>query len=475
MAREQRANVKRSKGEDLEPLIKSLLTTANPFNSTEEILAWIERRNREVQVDVAQVPFAELKGWHFDEETGNLCHQSGKFFSIVGIDVYKNQDGIFRWKQPIINQPEVGYLGIICKEFDGVLYFLLQAKIEPGNVNCVQLSPTLQATRSNYTCVHGGKRPAYLDYFKNAKAEQIVLDQLQSEQGARFFRKRNRNIIIRVDDEIDVGEDFRWLTLGQIKYLMSYDNTVNMDTRTVLSGLHFQTGVLPSCDAMSNFGSELFSSERHINGEMTINGVLHRMSELKSRHELLVDKIPLKDVTDWIVTGDEIVRPDRRYFRVLGVNVTISNREVSTWCQPIVQPMQEGLCVLFVQKRNGALHFLMQAKVECGNFDVVEFAPTIQCLTGDFRKVAKPPRFVREFLDGSIHGRVLFDTKQSEEGGRFYHEQNRNVILLLDEDVEFDERDDFIWLTLGQVKEFLRFNNYLNIQVRSLIASLQYV
>ena len=452
-----------------------MLTTTNPFNSTEEILAWIERRNCEVQVDVAQVPFAELKGWHFDEETSNLCHQSGKFFSIVGIDVYKNQDGIFRWKQPIINQPEVGYLGIICKEFDGVLYFLLQAKIEPGNVNCVQLSPTLQATRSNYTCVHGGKRPAYLDYFKNAQAEQIILDQLQSEQGARFFRKRNRNIIIRVEDEISVGEDFRWLTLGQIKQLMSCDNTVNMDTRTVLSGLHFQTWALPACEALSSFGSELFSSEMRIDGEMTINGVLHRMSELKSRYELLVDKIPLKDVPDWMVTSDEIVRTDRRYFRVLGVNVTISNREVSTWCQPIVQPMQEGLCVLFVQKRRGILHFLMQAKVECGNFDVVEFAPTIQCLTGDFRKVAKPPTFVREFLDGRIKGTVLFDTKQSEEGGRFYHEQNRNVIMLVDENVELAEQDNFIWLTLGQIKEFLRFNNYLNIQVRSLIASLQYV
>lgn len=103
-------------GVNLVSLIKSLLTTNNPFNSTEAVLAWIERRNREVQVDVAQVPFAEVKGWHFDEGTGNLCHESGKFFSIVGIDVYKNQDGIVRWKQPIINQPEVGYLGIICKK-----------------------------------------------------------------------------------------------------------------------------------------------------------------------------------------------------------------------------------------------------------------------------------------------------------------------------------------------------------------------
>ena len=457
-------------------LLKSLLTTKNPFNTTDEVLAWIKRRNREVEVSVEGVPFSQLKGWGFDPATGNLCHESGKFFSIIGIDVYKNQDGLVRWQQPIVNQPEVGYLGIICKEFDGVLYFLLQAKIEPGNVNCVQLSPTLQATRSNYTCVHGGKRPAYLDYFKNATAAQIVLDQLQSEQGARFFRKRNRNIIIRVEDDIDVGEDFRWLTLGQIKCLMACDNTVNMDTRTVLSGLRFHAeDMLAPEIAQSGFGEVLLDSEAHVEGEGSIDEIRHDISELKSRYELVVDKMPLKDVSGWLVKPDEIVRPDRRFFRIFGVNVTIANREVAKWCQPIVQPMQEGLCVLFAQMRKGLLHFLLQAKVECGNFDVVEFAPTIQCLTGDFRHVANPPMFVREFLGGAIKGRVVFDAKQSEEGGRFYHEQNRNVIVLLDQDHEIRVPENFKWLTLGQIKEFLRFNNYLNIQVRSLIASFRYV
>lgn len=459
-------------------LIHSLLTLENPFNSTDEVLAWIQCRNQAVDVSISEVPFSRLKGWGFDSKTGNLCHESGKFFSIVGIDVYKNQDGIVRWQQPIINQPEVGYLGILCKEIDGVLYFLLQAKIEPGNVNCVQLSPTLQATRSNYTCVHGGRRPAYLDYFKNARPEQILLDQLQSEQGARFFRKRNRNIIIRVDDdEIDAGEDFKWLTLGQIKQLMTRDNTVNMDTRTVLSGLRFNLGTNSHDESKpSDFANELLAAERCVEGEMSIDSVLHRMSELKSRYELIVDKIPLNDVTGgWRISENEIAREDRKFFRVLGVNVTIANREVSTWCQPIVQPMQEGLCVLFAQKRNGVIHFLLQAKVECGNFDVVEFAPTIQCLTGDFRQVSNPPPFVRQFVDGDIKGRILFDTKQSEEGGRFFHEQNRNVIMLLDEEWNIDVPENYLWLTLGQIKEFLRFNNYLNIQVRSLIAELQYV
>lgn len=435
-------------------LERSLQTTENPFNSTEEIMAWIERRNREVVVQIEEVPFAQLKGWGFDARTGNLCHQSGKFFSIVGVDVYTNTGTTGRWTQPIINQPEVGYLGIICKEFDGVLYFLMQAKIEPGNVNCVQLSPTLQATRSNYMQVHGGKKPAYLDYFLNAKSDQIVLDQLQSEQGARFLRKRNRNIIIKVDGQIEAGEDFRWLTLGQIKRLMRCDNTVNMDARTVLSALRVESLSLAS-------------------GVLTVDDILHRLSALKSKYELITEKIALKDVRDWQVTETEIVRSDRLFFRILGVNVTIANREVASWSQPLVQPMQDGLCVLFRQKKNGVMHYLLQAKVECGNFDVVELAPTIQCLTGPYKNpIGYVPAFLDEFLLGTLKGRFVFDVLQSEEGGRFYHEQNRNVVFELDPSVSLEDQENFMWLTMPQIKEFLRYNNYLNIQVRSLISAL---
>ena len=40
-------------------------------------------------------------------------------------------------------------------------------QMEPGNINKVQLSPTVQATKSNYTRVHGGKAIKYLNFFKN--------------------------------------------------------------------------------------------------------------------------------------------------------------------------------------------------------------------------------------------------------------------------------------------------------------------
>ena len=382
---------------------------------------------------------------------------------------------LHEWSQPIINQPEIGYLGILTKEFDGALYFLMQTKIEPGNVNCVQISPTIQATKSNYTQVHGGKKVAYLDYFRNAQPHQIVLDQLQSEQGARFLRKRNRNIIIKVDEEVPVYEDFCWMTLAQIKELMQYDNMVNMDTRTVISGIDFtQYQDEVSLTMMSPLGQNMMASAQCKDGLHTLPEILSWLTNLKASYDLSVSRVPLNAISDWYIADHEIARHDGTYFRVMGVRVSIDNREVRSWCQPLVQPMQQGLCAFVIKKINGVLHFLVQAKLECGNLDVFELAPSVQCLTGNiFSGAIKPP-----FTDYVLNARpeqVIFDTLQSEEGGRFYHEQNRNMLIMADDDFPIELPATYQWLTLGQINDFLRYNNYLNIQARSLIAAIKYI
>lgn len=455
-------------------IIKSLLTQSNPFNSTEELIEWIARRNREVEVQVDRIPFDQMKKWHSDPD-GSLHHDSGRFFSIVGIDVKTDYNGRQHWRQPIINQPEVGYLGILTKEIDGVLYFLMQAKIEPGNVNCVQISPTLQATKSNYSRVHSGKSPNYLDYFVNAKPENVLLDQLQSEQGARFLRKRNRNIIIKVDEDVEVLEDFRWMTLGQIKELMRWDNLVNMDTRTVLSGLKISDYVSPLDDlaGLSKHGKGWLLSQTTNHAYISLRDHLSWLTGLKAKYDLRVSQCPVTDMPGWIKTESEIARPDKKYFRIIGVKVTISNREVASWCQPLVQPMQDGLCAFIVKKIEGVYHFLVQAKLECGNFDVLELAPTVQCLTGDAEQSSIKPEFY-DYVMNARKEQVLIDALQSEEGGRFYHEQNRNILIEADEDFPLELPERYTWMTLQQIYQFLRFNNYLNIQARSIISALDY-
>ena len=463
--------------------LKSALTLENPFNSTVQILNWVKKRNNEVHVNIERIGFNEMKNWFIDEKAEKIQHASGSFFSIEGINVKTNWGNVPDWDQPIINQPEIGFLGIITKEMNGILYFLLQAKIEPGNVNNVQLSPTLQATKSNYTRAHKGKAPNYLDFFTDSSKSNVLLDQLQSEQGARFMKKRNRNIIIRIADDIEVLEDFCWATLGQIKELMYIDNVVNMDTRTVISGISFGNHSNETVSfynlinsTVPDQGSKFLASD--LNSELSLHSldhIIHWFTSLKSKYDLNINSIPLHAVRGWIIEDDCIRHEENKFFKVIGVRVEIENREVTSWDQPLIEPVQEGICAFIIKEINGILHFLVQAKVESGNFDILEMAPTVQCLTGSY--LNENSLQTLPFLDFVLNAKkeqIIFDTLQSEEGGRFYKEQNRNLLLLVDDNFPTEVPENYIWMTLNQLKTFIKFNNYLNIQSRSLISAIAY-
>lgn len=465
--------------------LKSAFSFDNPFIATAGVIEWLKEQNENVQVSVERIPFSSLKRWGFDENKGVLKHETGRFFSIDGIRVKTNMGSVHEWEQPIINQHEIGYLGFITKEFNGVLHFLMQAKIEPGNVNHAQLSPTLQATKSNYTRVHQGKAPAYLEYFQNAKPHQILLDQLQSEQGARFMRKRNRNVIIKIEEDIAISENFVWLTLAQIKELMKQDNLVNMDTRTVISGIPFgeyEHGIIDLFSFLDRDLDKDSIQSKLLKSTLAMKGALHGFDEIisfitrhKSYYELAIENIPLNQVQQWNIGEMEINHDLHKFFKVIAAEVVIGNREVHSWTQPMIEPAQEGICAFICKEINGLLHFAVQAKLECGNFDIIEFAPTVQCLTGNYRTEASTRTL--PFLDYILNispKQIIYNSLQSEEGGRFYREQNRNMIILAGGEIALELPENYIWMTLNQLHMFIKFNNYINIQARSLIAAVSF-
>jgi len=164
--------------------------------SADRFWPWWSDRAQSNRFNVTPIPFDELDSWHFDPDTGNLSHSSGRFFTIEGLHVQSDYEPVGEWSQPVINQPEIGILGIIVKSFGGVPYCLMQAKMEPGNVNTLQLSPTVQATRSNYTRVYplpgvfrrsrtgaGARRRLAV------RAGLLVLSQAQPEHGRRGDRR----------------------------------------------------------------------------------------------------------------------------------------------------------------------------------------------------------------------------------------------------------------------------------------------
>ena len=61
----------------------------------------------------------------------------------------------------------------------------------------------------------------------------------------------------------------------------------------------------------------------------------------------------------------------------------------------------------------------------------------------------------------------------SEEGGRFYHEQNRNVIVEIDEDDLTEVPEDYTWVDFSALNFSVQINNCLNIQLRNLMSLLK--
>ena len=108
------------------------------LHTTQDILLWLEERKDNLEVHLNRVSLEECTPWYYDEEKGEIRNRQGTFFQIIGVR-HTGEDGTVT-EQPIILQEEIGFLGIICCKINGVWHYLMQAKIEPGNVNCVQLS-----------------------------------------------------------------------------------------------------------------------------------------------------------------------------------------------------------------------------------------------------------------------------------------------------------------------------------------------
>jgi oxidase EvaA len=427
---------------------------------------WFDRLSQTRSYAVERRPLDDLDGWLTDPDTGDLCHRTGRFYRIGGLEVTTDTGPVSSWTQPVILQPEVGILGILLKEFDGVLHCLVQAKMEPGNINMLQLSPTVQATRSNYTLAHRGRTPSYLEYFTARHNGRVLVDSLQSEQGSWCLHKRNRNMVVEVTGDVPVLDGFCWLTLGQLYGLMSVKNLVNMDTRSILATI---THAPPDAAHPDSFQGALARSIAARDGMPDVRTSLPTwLIDAKLRRSLTRRRIPLNHVSGWHRDAGRIAQEDGRFFEVIGVDVRAPEREVPRWSQPVVAPIGTGVAALIVKRMDGVLYALAQARTEGGTFDVAEIAPSVQCTPSNYAPEDRP-RFL-DYVLGLPTARLRFDTVLSEEGGRLYHAESRYMIVEAGDDLPADVPDDYVWATIGQLTELARHGNYLNVQLRTLLA-----
>lgn len=435
---------------DSEITIRSLLKKSNEnifgFNGdindcTEIINAFSEKIVLKTEV----IPLSELINWDFDNDTGNFFHSSGKFFSYIGAN-WNNK------KFPLILQPEIGILGFLTATFDGVLHFLVQLKQEPGNPNGVQLSPTVQATKSNYSQVHGGKLTKFLEFFLPNQNKKVLYDQYQSEQGWRYYKKRNRNMILYTDNPPEQGENHLWMTMGQINHFLEQPLLVNSCARSVLA-------MLPIFYSYPNE----FETHEHIVDKKFESNFLDKKDMAADSTKI----INLSTVKDWSYQNGSISSKHKNNYSMIGVKVRGIGREVSEWNQPLLMESGKGEYGLLIGNINNTKHVFWKSSNEPGLIDKVELGPS--WINRSEQDESKSLAYLR-----SLSAYKIISRDFAEEGGRFYNSIFSHKIFDVG-DVAINDPllSDLIPLTLKQTEEFMAKAGYFTIESRSLWSLLK--
>jgi oxidase EvaA len=206
--------------------------------------------------------------------------------------------------------------------------------------------------------------------------------------------------------------------------------------------------------------------------------IVEWFNKKREESDMIVEEIAVKDLEKWNIqekTGN-ISHDSKGFFEIIGVKVSNTfDREVGKegWTQPMIAKNPGGILGILMKQINGIPHYLLQAKAEPGNIGKLQLSPTLQATTSNLLKVhgGKLPLFA-EYFDEENNPKIIYSKWQSEDGGRFYLKSNYNMIVEIDENKELDIPDHFIWITLYQIKQLIKIENFVGPHVRGIISYL---
>ena len=406
-----------------------------------DLISWILNQKKKNLMHVFKTSSLNIDNWKVENK--KIYNLNKAFFSIIPFEFKINNK---KWYQPLIVQKEVGILGILKKKIKDEDHYLLQAKVEPGNSSGIQLSPTIQATKSNYLRKHGGKKTNYLNFFvKKNKKNRVLSNFRLSEQGTRYLNKSNRNILIDLKNQkIKKLNNFIWVNKKNLKYLLNKKNLLNMDTISVIS-----------CSIKKNKFDQPFNE---------ISNLLRAIKNVKINTKISKKIISFKELKSWKILKDRIFDTKKNLFSILFLKIKSNSREVKQWSQPIISDHSISLNGFLIKKINNTNHYLLNAIQEPGQI-CPKFTSTISIKNYVSSKKIKKIKFFNFF-----NRKKVIKFINSDEGGRFYKNESHNLISFISKKDKIILPKNFKWASHNQVIELIK-KNLLTIEARNLFAS----
>ena len=414
---------------------------------SKNISKWLSNQRKKQLLTVEKIDLYKLSKWVYSKK--EIYHKSKKFFKIAGVRIQSNFYNKKNWDQPIIVQNEIGILGII-KNVNTNKY-LLQAKVEPGNINKIQISPTVQATRSNYLRIHGGKTIPFLKYFKRKNRNFS----LQTEQAFRYYNKKNSNIITYVSKKIDLDEKFRWFSKIEIFNLLKEKNLINMDTLSVFSS---------------------FIKKKKIDFPLNNKKTLMKWKNSLNRKYFLNNRIiSLNLIKNWNLTKKKIFHKTNNYFSVIGIKVKTNKREISDWSQPIIEGSKMAFVGYLIKKFKNTNHYLCRYILKPGSKMGTYTCSVNTSKFKGYKKSKDLTNFQKKLISKYFINskNVLYDNILSDEGGRFYHSQIKYMACIMDKNQDIKLPECYIWLSQNQLIDLIH-KQKIDIEARLLFGIINF-
>ena len=77
----------------------------NQINKLDYIIDWFNKKREESDMIVEEIGINELDKWNVDSNSGNVKHESGGFFEVIGVkasNTFDREVGKKGWTQPMI-------------------------------------------------------------------------------------------------------------------------------------------------------------------------------------------------------------------------------------------------------------------------------------------------------------------------------------------------------------------------------------
>ncbi|MEM8660407.1 MAG: NDP-hexose 2,3-dehydratase family protein [Pseudomonadota bacterium] len=396
-----------------------------------------------------KVPAADAPQW--TESEGKLQHESGGYFSCVGISSATSE-------HIMLYQPQSAITGLLRARHEDGERYLLQARAEPGCINSAQFGPTVQSTPANIQRAHGGRAPPFIERFMEGSVlDALVDDTSQLDLGERYLHKCKRSILLETEQFQLEDQNYVWATVPALLEGLATSTFFNIDLRSILAIANWSTQVdEPELGPVSTL--VLKSMQKEMREQ--VFGILAKA--LAAGSDTPAQLISIDKLQNWSRTdmGWYEIEHQRGY-AVEFYSVCASLREIGTWVQPLINSHNKGEALLACRVRHKSLELFVKPTLESGIRGAV-LGPSHLCYPG--AQIEKPL-----WVESAAYT-LWIGTTESDEGGRFFQDATDYKLVWLNEGCEIQEQG--YWVTVAELKALLRLSNTVSIQLRALASLL---